>query len=731
MHISKHHYQRTALAIFISAATHSATVFAEDTSNSVALEKLVVSASGYEQSVADAPASISVVTREDLETKQFRDLAEALVDVEGVDVRGSTGKSGGLEISIRGMPSEYTLILIDGRRQNASSGVTPNGFGATATSFMPPISSIERIEVIRGPMSTLYGSDAIGGVVNIITRKIADKTSGSVRVEMTQPEDSQWGTTQKVDLYVTSPIIDDKLGVAVRGSIYNREESDWILAAGEAESGRNPAPSESQQYSLGARFTLTPDEDNDFWLDVDVAKTDYNNDDGRLGTRDALATETGDTLSGYADELNFNRDQIALGHKHRFADSELETSLAISQTETLGRTIPGAYEDKGEAYSGYPSIIVGDDRQLENTNTVLDTKYTNYALDSHIVTIGGQYWDAELKDGIIPSTLDQNTTAVFIEDEWSLKEDLALTLGGRYDHHDAFGGNVSPRAYLVWNTTDTITFKGGVSQGFKAPDLGDLADGISGISGQGTSINIGNPNLQPETSTNTEIGILFDNRKGTTASATAFHNEIKDKISSGGECTEDYISSCAANSTASYNINIDEAKTWGIELATSFELVKNWNLALNYTWTDSEITEAGEKNGKLSNTPEHMANANLRWTVNEKLNLWLRGEYRSDAQRYSGLTSDLSGDNKLAYDAAGDLKAYTLFNLGGAYKVSEQLVINAGINNLLNTDFAKFTTYTDSNGDTAYVGDYFVGGRSVTGGVIQGRTYVMSATYNF
>ena len=137
------------------------------------LEEVVVTASGFEQELKEAPASMSVVTRQDLETRNYRDLAEALQDVEGIDVRGGTGKSGGLDISIRGMPSDYTLILIDGRRQNVAGDVTPNGFGAALNSFMPPVSAIERIEVIRGPMSTLYGSDAMGGVINIITRKVA------------------------------------------------------------------------------------------------------------------------------------------------------------------------------------------------------------------------------------------------------------------------------------------------------------------------------------------------------------------------------------------------------------------------------------------------------------------------------------------------------------------------------------------------------------------------------
>ncbi len=125
-------------------------------------ETMVVTASGFEQKVTDAPASITVITREDLEQKRVASIADALSDVEGVDVGGSVGKTGGLNISMRGMPSDYTLVLIDGRRQNNVGNVTPNGFGETSNSFMPPVAAIERIEVIRGPMSTLYGSDAMG-----------------------------------------------------------------------------------------------------------------------------------------------------------------------------------------------------------------------------------------------------------------------------------------------------------------------------------------------------------------------------------------------------------------------------------------------------------------------------------------------------------------------------------------------------------------------------------------
>ncbi len=128
---------------------------------------MVVTAAGFEQRVEDAPASITVIEGEELRPKSYRDLGDAVRDVEGVTVNGGTDEQ---DISIRGMPGDYTLILVDGKRQSARES-RANGNSGYEQSFVPPAAAIERIEVVRGPMSSLYGSDAIGGVINVITRE--------------------------------------------------------------------------------------------------------------------------------------------------------------------------------------------------------------------------------------------------------------------------------------------------------------------------------------------------------------------------------------------------------------------------------------------------------------------------------------------------------------------------------------------------------------------------------
>lgn len=143
-------------------------------SQNVELDSSIVSASGFTQDIKEAPATINVISKKELQNKPYRDIAEAIADIPGVDLYASKGKTGSYNITMRGITG-YTLVLIDGRRQGIGGEVGPNGFNEISNSFLPPISSIERIEVIKGPMSTLYGSEALGGVVNIITKKVSDK----------------------------------------------------------------------------------------------------------------------------------------------------------------------------------------------------------------------------------------------------------------------------------------------------------------------------------------------------------------------------------------------------------------------------------------------------------------------------------------------------------------------------------------------------------------------------
>ncbi|KGA34494.1 glycosyl transferase [Pectobacterium brasiliense] len=698
---------RKSVALALATTVSTPVIAAQD-------DTLVVTASGYEQKITEAAASISVVSQDELTKRKYNDLGEALSDVEGVDVRSSTGKTGGLDISIRGMPSDYTLILVDGIRQNGSSDVTPNGFGTMNTSFIPPLAAIERIEVIRGPMSTLYGSDAMGGVVNIITKKASKEWVGNITLDHTFQEDRDYGDASKFSIYSSGALIEDKLGLALRGNILRRDASEVSSSStGQELSTRGPNPVKSDNYLLGGKLSWLLDSRNTLWLDGEVGNQKYDNKQGQLGTLGASG--------GYENTLRYERRKVTLGSDNQLDFGTWNSSLSFNQTETKGRLIPGAAIADATVRANH----AGDKRLLKNTNLILDTKVVSPIGDSHLLSVGGQYWNSVMKDGVVQvnsgEKFEQNSWSLFAEDEWRLLDSLALTTGARYEHHEAFGGHVSPRAYLVWNALDELTIKGGVSTGYKTPKLSQLHNGISGVSRQGQSNTIGNPDLKPEKSVNTELGAYYEHFSGFSANATLFHNRFSDKIDSYD----------IDNNTIGFR-NIGKANTQGLELGSAIPLWSdNWTLNVNYTFTDSEQKGGENPGARLTNTPKHMANARLNWNVNEQLSTWLKAEYRGKTARFTENYDQLSDANKVVHDNLGsDFKSFTVVNLGGSYKISKDVTLNGSVNNLLDKDFTKTYVFPVGTGTTT-AGDYFTSSQVTSGSVLPGRNYWMSVNINF
>nr|WP_232455571.1 TonB-dependent receptor [Sphingomonas sp. KC8] len=670
---------------------------------------IVVTAAGYEQKIAKAPASISVLDRTELQEKRFGSLAEALQDVEGVDVGATAGKTGGLNISIRGMPSEYTLVLLDGRRQNAPGSVTPNGFGETSTGFLPPFSAIERIEVVRGPMSTLYGSDAMGGVVNIITRKVGERWAGTVSAESTVQEHGDFGNIRSANGYVQGPLVKGLIGLSLRGSAYRREAAalKYEDVGGQqipiTAFGRSPTRSEI--YTYGGRVSMTPHADHDLWVEYDRSEQSYDNSRGQMGTNSVQG--------GYRPELRFNRDNYALAHTWRAGIGVIETTLTRNVTETIGRTVP----------PNTPGVAAGSPRTLKATNSIIDSRFVGQA-GPVSYTVGGQYWHARMVDAVAPAPYKFEQWAGFAEATWTIVDGFNLTGGARYDDHSTFGGKWSPRVYAVWNLNDALTMKGGVSRGFKTPQLNQIAQGIVGFGNQGRLPLIGSPGLKPETSATYEAGIYYDDGGVFSGNITFFNNEFTDKIASGPD-----IANCqfAANPNRpgcidvgpfpgvewfGQSINIDKAVTRGGEVAARFALTEAVTLGVNYTYTESEQKSGADKGLPLIGTPKHMLNGNVRWKIDAVASLWARAEIRSSRYRGAGA----------AQDALGNYKGYELFHLGGALQITDQFRLAATIFNVLDTNYVEYLPHP-SGATTTYSSEY--------SNNQEGRRLWISATVDF
>nr|WP_278357290.1 TonB-dependent receptor [Acinetobacter lwoffii] len=673
------------------------------------MSTIVVSAAGYEQKIKDAPASITVLTEEDFKTKRITSIADALADVEGVDVSPEAGKTGGLNIRIRGMNPEYTLILIDGRRQNSTGDISPNGFGETNNNFIPPISAVERIEVIKGPASTLYGSDAMGGVVNIITKKVADTWTGSVTLDGTlNPNYSDFGNQRSIDFYGSGPLIKDLLGLQIRAKHWERDESSITQNIDEGESlNGGQSPAEGKMDTIGARLTLTPTSDHDISLDIESQRQTYENP----GISSGFQLGTIGANGGYADTMEFNRDKYVAAHQWRNTIGTLDNSLTYNTSETVGRLIPS----RAQAGS-----LEENPRLLESEDLIFDTKFTTQAIDGHNITLGGQWWDASIKDGLrVNKEVSFDQLGLFAEDTWALNDSLALTLGLRFDEHSTFGDFWTPRAYLVWNANENWTFKGGYSEGYKAPRLERLTDGIYNVSGQGRTPTFGNPNLKPETSNNFEIGTYFSSNANFDFNITAFYSEIENKIITGlpefrcdaninkADC-EAFMASVGTpwlmqsgdTGTRGWNVarpvNAQKAEMYGIETGFNWDFAPDWKLNANYTWTETEIKDSELGNPSFTDTPKHIANATLRWQAADQLQLWARGEYRSERDRYPGQVYDnLSATNQEVFNTLGDFKGYALMHLGTNYTVNDNWDLGVALYNIFDKDFNKYVSIAD------------------------------------
>ena len=610
------------------------------------LGNVVVSASGYEQAVEDAPASITVVPHEELAKRAYPDITEALKDIPGVVV---TGGGSSADISIRGMAASYTMLLVDGVRQN-SRETRPNSDGpGIEQGWLPPLEAIERIEVIRGPMSSLYGSDAMGGVINIITRKVAKEWGGSFRAEGTLQGSSRSGDQFGGNLYLSGPLVDNLLGLQVYGNQSRRNEDKFV-------NGFN-----KQQNSSGtAKLALTPNKDHDLVLEFGRTLQERTSTPGKsMAVESCRGTKCTPNVISTSDYV---RNVYALSHNGRWGKV---TSNTYVQQEKIDN--PG--------------------RNMFLKNTEANTQWT-LPLSSHIVTVGASYKKESLTDSgnqlTTMSELSRYQWALYAEDEWSLTDSFALTGGIRMNKDENYGTHWTPRLYGVWHATDTLSVKGGISTGFKAPALrAAVADWgqITGGGGDPAMIR-GNPSLAPEKSVSQELSLIWDNRDNLSTSLTLFNTSFKDKITEVRTCSDTagngsqiVTGNCSINGTPfkfiSDRLNVDKAVMRGVEATLTWKPHDAVRLAANYTYTSSK-QKSGEFSGQpLNKMPRHMFNTTVDWAPNEATDVWARWNFRGKTSEYLSRTSMSQGTPSFAF-----------FDLGMQYRVNRSLSLGVAVYNV-------------------------------------------------
>ncbi len=618
------------------------------------LAPVVVTASGVEQLAKDAPASMTVLTREEIEESGYTTAAELIGHVEGVVLTG--GDPNNKDIMIRGLPGEYTLVLVDGRRQNTRETMN-RGTAGVQYAFLPPLAAIERIEVARGPMSSLYGSEAMGGVVNIITRKVPEKWSAALDTSVTLQTDNDYGNSRETQFWLGGPIKDDVLGLQVYGSYDDMSEGTNYYPSADGAYGRN-------MRSLGVKLALRPNENHDLVLDVSTQ---------RLTTESTPGKSVDPAYDWFKEQ--HRRNAYGITHTGRWSIGESRVSLYREDSTQENWPKSGEYVDN---------------RKL--SNTILDASMS-MPFKNHTLRFGGQYLRSELS-GIqnearfsnYPTNTDRvtlNNYALFIEDDYFVTDDFIVTAGLRMDHDERFGTHWSPRLYGVYHVTDALTVKGGVSTGFKAPTIRQSNPGYCMVTGGNSGFRgplCGNPDLEPETSVTQELGLSYDWAPGSNVSATIFNTNFKNKVASYDTGQQDPLNPGTNNHLYIYD-NIDKLQIYGLELALRMPLTDTLTLSSNYTFTKSERKGGGEVsfNGEsldgepLEKTPRHVMNTRLDWQVNERFHTYVRWNLSGEA-RYAAYRNGATG--------VRTRPGGSTFDLGGSYQVTKNLAVRAAVLNL-------------------------------------------------
>ncbi len=617
----------------------------------VALEQQVITATQTAHSELSAPASVSVVTREELEQRPVYNLADAVKYLPGVHLNPSS-TYGRQEIKLRGMDSDYTLLLVNGRRINSRDALSSNYANDFDLSSIP-MAAIERIEVIRGPMSSLYGADALGGVVNVILRQPTEETKAGIAYTYEHPTEGDSGDGHKASGYVSGSLIENKLlGNLI---LETTDQAAWL-----SEQTVNPntdAAEQRQASSAYGSLSWLLDERQTIDLDITHRKDD----------REAEWNNFGAVVLNVQE---MERWSFGLGHTGNWDGFNTRVRYYYENVELM--------DD-----SQIMTTLRGMKGDIEQKNHTVDGKVTAF-LGNHLLTLGSELRRTELTHNQnLGSETEVDQKAVYLQDEFSIG-DLDVTLGGRLDDHDSFGSEFSPRAYGVYNLTDNWVIKGGVGRSFKAPSIYQSDDTYGVLACRGMCTLVGNPNLKPETATSYEIGTLYQNER-LEAGVMLFNNDIDDMI-----ITDTWrVGYRPAVMTYS---NVSKARVQGYELQGRYNLSDTMGVRANYTYSDAEDRDTDEQ---LRNTPQHVANIGFDWQAMPDLGLNLDYQY--------------TGSQLLYVSAAQpnvESGAFHQLNLGAKYQATRELSLKAGMNNLTNEKRDDVAQSVDNilMGRTVFVG---------------------------
>lgn len=659
---------RNAVMVSLLAGTTvvwGGTAFAAEDLQEFALDDMVVTATRTESKMVDVPVNTTVISAEKIADRHYLDVADVLKDVPGANVL-DTGK-GAYEKTLVLNGDERVLVLVDGRRVNNEMGSTSGGRASFDFNQLPDVSLVERIEVVKGHGGALYGSDAVGGVVNIITKKM-DHSYGKVSMG--------FGSNQARDAKAMYTIKEGKTGVMVAASKYKQGYYKYKdVADGDTKRWAAPSNYDNEKVSLKLAQELT----DKTALTVGY---DYSKFDGFSPTK--------------AKDLSLNatnKKTTNIYAKYDWTVNESDAGYLQVYHNKLDYYNKGGMEAKDYGFDAQQSLTTSENNKLVFGTSYRKSKATNYI----------SYADGG----------DINNFALFISDFWEFSPTWSLNAEARYDKHSKAGSKTTFSAGLNKKFDENSHAYFNWGQVFKAPNIDNLYYNTNEVyppyqDSLGSKIIYkGNSDLKPEKGETWTLGYGTKINNKTSIDISYFQSNLKDAI--------DWKQTSYVDPTdPNYMIylgeaaNIDKQKKNGLELSISHELNDNWNLEASYTY----VRVRNDNNDGSGYVRDNNYIPNMyRFGVRYHDDLW-----NADLFLRGGSGADTSG--YLYYGSYNQKYVdsnYVTLDMSVSYKASKDLSFYAKGYNLLNK------AYAESAGAVNYAYSY----------PAQGRRFIIGAEYTF
>ncbi|EFU70118.1 iron-regulated colicin receptor [Aliarcobacter butzleri JV22] len=637
-------------------------------------EIFITTATKTEKNIDGVSASVVVITKEDIEKISATTLKDILDKVPSVNAQfGRFPHASALSkgaISIRGVGPNGTLILLDGKRL---SGETEQPYEMSRI----PASIIERIEIVKGSMSTLYGSDAIGGVINIIAKKSIDTNNTTLDVKyganshsQAREKNANFSTFGNIDGFkykVFASTIDTssyKINKDYTQKVINPNTGATIPSMMNPQSGKSGVLGVTygdDSTVNNAGISLEKNVTDNLTLGVDLNYFKEDREGSYLGSSQATGLP-GMVLNTPVNSKDDNRRVDVSTFAKYYVNDDLTTSLKLYESY---------YKKRNETT---PSNFVGPVNKKFSANVKIDDieSITTYALnDVNLLTFGLDY-RKEIRDSAAINPDPQSSDfikknieykSVYLQDEIELTDTLNAIIGTRYDDISNADSKTTFQAGVVQKLGENTRIRANYAQGYRAPDIAELfvvaplyKDGKRYGSEVVNSFKTSAYDLKPEKSDTFELA-LANNFENFNSEIVLFKTIIKDKIES--------VAYGTGGSKYYTSENLDKVDINGVEVNLDYKFTETFDTQFNLTYLD---TEDKNTNKELTYTPSLSASLNLNYKLLDDLT-------SNIALRYIGKQyEDQANDNKL--------DDYTLIDLGLNYNINKITSIYGGVDNI-------------------------------------------------